>query len=262
MDQEKAPQTENSAIEKLPGGVKLSWGLVKQPQRGPKRELSIAQIVETAVNLADAEGLAAVSMGRVASELGFTAMSLYRYIPSKGDLLLLMQDSVSNIAIPPVEEEMDWRDSMRDFVRSSMNVFREHPWFGDIPITSSPVTPNLLRIVDWGLRCMRNFALNDYEKMSIVVLLSSFARSSGIIQRDVDRVKAAGSGQEQNGDPDYGSALKMLVTEDRYPDLYPVLVSGAYTEENQEFDSAASDFEFGLERILDGVECYLDEKSR
>ena len=64
----------------------LSWGLVKPPRWGPKREMSLTQIVQTAIDIADKEGLQALSMNRIASALGFTAMSLYRYISSKDDL--------------------------------------------------------------------------------------------------------------------------------------------------------------------------------
>ena len=74
----------------LPRGVALSWGLDKKPKRGPKRELSLKQIVDTAIVIADKDGLSAVSMNRVAASFGFTTMSLYRYVPSKDDLVLLM----------------------------------------------------------------------------------------------------------------------------------------------------------------------------
>ena len=157
---------------KLPRGAALSWGLVKPPQRGPKREMSLSQIVETAIEIADKEGLSAVSMNRIASTLGFTAMSLYRYISSKDDLLLLMQNAACDIPIPP-EDSADWRENMRAYVKSTMQVFRDHPWFGDIPITGIPITPNNLRFIDWGLRFMTDLPLNDYERMSLIILLSN-----------------------------------------------------------------------------------------
>ena len=77
----------------LPRGIALAWGVAASPQRGPKREMSVERIVEAAVEIADAEGIGAVSMAAVASRLGYTPMSLYRYVTAKDDLILLMQES-------------------------------------------------------------------------------------------------------------------------------------------------------------------------
>src|SRR3954454_975615 len=100
----KAPQMPEDFEEALPRAVALSWGVAEHPQRGPKRELSIERIVDTAIEVADTDGLGAVSMSRIATELGFTTMSLYRYVTSKDDVLALMQDAVCAIPIPADDE--------------------------------------------------------------------------------------------------------------------------------------------------------------
>ena len=82
----------------LPRGVALAWGIAADPQRGPKREMSVERIVEAAVEIADAEGLGAVSMAAVAARLGYTPMSLYRYVTAKDDLILLMQEEATGPA--------------------------------------------------------------------------------------------------------------------------------------------------------------------
>lgn len=258
----KDKKQSDDELEDLPAGIAISWGLERQPQRGPKRELSIDQIVETAIEIADREGLAALSMNRLASALGFTAMSLYRYIPSKDDLLLLMQEKVADIDYPTEEPEADWRDKMSQYVKLIINVFQVHPWFADIPITSVPLTPNQLKIVDLALRTTRNLSLNDYEKMSIVLLLSGYARWCGMIMKDMNMAIQAGKSPSAISGLDYSAALKKLVTKERYPDLYPVLMSGAYTEENEGENTIGDDFDFGLERILDGIEHYLLTKEK
>jgi AcrR family transcriptional regulator len=83
----------------LPRGIALAWGVAANPQRGPKREMSVESIVDAAVELADAEGLGAVSMAAVAARLGYTPMSLYRYVTAKDDLILLMQEEATGL--PP-----------------------------------------------------------------------------------------------------------------------------------------------------------------
>src|SRR6188508_1559790 len=92
----------------LPRGVALAWGVAANPQRGPKRELSIERIVEAAVEIADAEGLAAVSMSSIAASLGFTTMSLYRYVSAKDDLIMLMQEYGTGLPPASIVEAPDW----------------------------------------------------------------------------------------------------------------------------------------------------------
>ncbi|WP_223068619.1 TetR/AcrR family transcriptional regulator [Paenibacillus caui] len=258
----KSDHTDTDAVTTLPHGVALSWGLVKKPKRGPKGELSIDKIVAAAIEIADQEGLSAVSLSRVAASLGFTAMSLYRYISSKDDLLLLMQDAVCDVPIPPEEKDIDWRESMREYVRICIQAFRDHPWYCDIPISGVPVTPNNLKIIDWALRSMRTFPLSDYEKLSLVLLLSGYARTFGILERDLNRAMKAGVAPDAFSGADYSTVLKQMVDPQRFPYLHPVVMSGTYTGENDAENEKiyGNDIDFGLERILDGIEHYLAGK--
>ncbi|WMT39476.1 hypothetical protein RE628_18865 [Paenibacillus sp. D2_2] len=86
-----------------------------------------------------------------------------------------------------------------------------------------------MEIADIGLRSTRDLPLNDYEKLSIVLLLSSYARSCGIIMNDLERTLKAGKSPGSFTGFDYSDALKKLVTPDRFPDLYPLIISGVYT---------------------------------
>src|SRR3954471_557040 len=142
MNEDPAPDVE------LPRGVALAWGVAANPQRGPKRELSIERIVEVAVELADAGGIGAVSMSAVASALGFTPMSLYRYVTAKDDLVLLMQEE--GVGVPPesVIEAEGWRAGLDAWTRETVALYIEHPWMLDISIASTPVTPNNLAWLD------------------------------------------------------------------------------------------------------------------
>ncbi|MDR6969908.1 TetR/AcrR family transcriptional regulator C-terminal domain-containing protein [Leifsonia shinshuensis] len=251
--------------EALPRAVALSWGVAEHPQRGPKRELSIERIVDTAIELADAEGLGAVSMSRIAGELGFTTMSLYRYVTSKDDVLALMQDAVCALPIPPDDGltnrpaggdgAHDWRGGLRRWAMATIDVMREHPWFPDIPISGIPLMPNNLAVLDWGLREMRTLPLTDAEKMSTALLLSSYARAVGIVERDVTRARQA-DGPPANGEA-FTRALSELVTPERFPDLGPLVATGAYADAD---GGEQDDFAFGLDRILDGIERYIADR--
>lgn len=243
----------------LPRGVALAWGIAAHPQRGPKRELSIERIVDAAIEIADAEGLGAVSMSRVATSLGFTTMSLYRYVTSKDDLILLMQEAASTMPVPDDEVERAWRDGVTAWVLAIRDAYRAHPWLVDIPVSGAPITPNSLTIVDWFLREARELPLSDGEKMSTLLLLTSYARATSAQERDIRAAAAASDPAEVSGERAFG-ALVELVTPERFPYLQPLLLAGGYVAEP---GSAAvegdDDFEFGLQRILDGIEFHVGQ---
>lgn len=239
--------------EALPRAVALSWGVAERPQRGPKRELSIERIIDTAVAVADEDGLGAVSMSRIATELGFTTMSLYRYVTSKDDVLALMQDAVCDIPIPAEDDRgPDWRSGLRRWSMASIDVIQAHPWFPDIPISGIPLMPNNLAVLDWGLREMRDLPLTDGEKMGVALLLSSYARAAGVVERDVRRSREKSGQPPQSGEA-FAAALAELVTPERFPDLAPLVAAGGYTDG----EDGQDDFAFGLDRILDGIERYV-----
>ncbi|WP_022893146.1 TetR/AcrR family transcriptional regulator [Agromyces subbeticus] len=242
----------------LPRAVALAWGVAVNPQRGPKRELSIERIVDAAIEIADAEGLTAVSMSRVAASLGFTTMSLYRYVTSKDDLILLMQEGA---VVPPVPDETlerGWRDGITAWVFAMRAAFQEHPWLVDIPISGAPITPNSLLIVDWFLREVRSLPLSDAEKMSTLLLLTSYARATGAQERDLGAAAAAAADPADVTGANYFEALAELVTPERFPYLSPLLAAGGYVAEpGTEPDDSDDDFSFGLERILDGIEYHV-----
>jgi hypothetical protein len=134
---------------------------------------------------------------------------------------------------------------------ATIEVIQEHPWFPDIPISGVPLMPNNLAVLDWGLREMRTLPLSDAEKMSTALLLSSYARAVGVVERDVSRSRQT-AGPPQHGEA-FTTALAELVTPERFPDLAPLVLSGVYSDGDDEQD----DFAFGLERILDGIERYV-----
>ncbi len=108
--------------------LELLWGEPKVPSRGPKPGLDLARIVRTAIELADAEGLAALSMRRVAERLGVGAMSLYTYIPGKAELLDLMLDQVQGELLMEELPGGDWRARLEARARQDWALYERHPW--------------------------------------------------------------------------------------------------------------------------------------
>src|SRR4051812_8725765 len=177
----------------LPRGVALAWGVAANPQRGPKRELSIERIVDAAVEIADAGGLGAVSMASVSASLGFTTMSLYRYVSAKDDLVLLMGEAGFGVPPETVREADGWREGLRRGWQAQVAMYERHPWLLDIPITGTPMTPNSLGWLDAALGVLDGQPLDSEEKLSIALAVMAQTRWRGSIERGYrDAAAAAG----------------------------------------------------------------------
>ncbi|GAA1916266.1 TetR/AcrR family transcriptional regulator [Microbacterium aoyamense] len=241
---------EHDVEPELPRGIALAWGVAANPQRGPKREMSVERIVEAAVEIADAEGLGAVSMAAVASRLGFTPMSLYRYVTAKDDLILLMQEEAT--ALPPEQstEPGDWRARLEELYRGQMIVYLRHPWILDIPITGSPITPNSASWMDAGLGALDGTALSHEERLSVMTTMTGQSRWAGSVIAGYTRAQreAGIGGEDQTRQED--ALFRSLITADAYPSLRAAVDAGVFLDDNDPFA-------FGMARFLDGVEHYI-----
>lgn len=242
----------------LPPRLALAWGVAERPERVPRRELSIERIVEAAVEIADAEGLGGVSMARVAKSLGFTTMSLYRYVTSKDDLLLLMQEVAFDVEFPPAHDPADWRAELREWALLTLAMYRRHPWVLDIPITGAPMTPNNLRAADAGLRALRSAPLEDSEKVATILLVNGYTRNAAVLGRDLQR--AADQSEDTYDAAGIADTLRALVDEVRFPYLRPLVERGTYVPEVPELDDV-DDVAWGLERTLDGIAAYVARRA-
>src|SRR5215472_17170396 len=115
-----------------PASVAAAWGVRGRPHKGPKPGLSLERIVAAAVQVADAEGLAAVSMSRVAAELGAAPMSLYRHVSAKDELLTLMLDAAYGPypaqPQPEAGPEPGWRAGLSKWAWAMRAATQRHPW--------------------------------------------------------------------------------------------------------------------------------------
>ncbi|WP_306232264.1 TetR/AcrR family transcriptional regulator [Agrococcus beijingensis] len=225
----------------LPHAHALTWGVAELPHRGPKRELSTERIVEAAIELADADGLDAVSMGKVAASLGAAPMSLYRYVTGKDDLLLLMFDAASEVTVPGAGTT--WRERLREWATFVRATYDAHPWMADLPPSSTPTTPNRLAIFESGLAALEDVSMPDRTKMTALLLLVGYiglyAKASSNAHVD-DAVRMA---------------LPELVTDERFPLLAPAVRAGVFERRDDDLDRG---FSFGLSRLFDGIERWLE----
>lgn len=249
------PMTDVAPEPELPRGIALAWGVAANPQRGPKRELSIERIVDAAMAIADDGGLATVSMANVASSLGFTPMSLYRYVSAKDDLVLLMGEAGFGVPPETLGEADGWRAGLRAWSQAQVEVYRRHPWLLDIPIGGGlPSTPNNIAWLDAGLARLAPTPLTPSEKVAVALLVLSHSRWQATIERSyIEAARAAGVSPDDL-DTEAQSLLERLVAPEAFPEVHAAIVAGAFGPEG------GDPFVFGLDRILDGIQHYLDTR--
>ena len=233
----------------MPASLIAAWGLRERASRGPKPGLSLARIVDAGVGVASTEGLAAVSMARVAEELATSTMSLYRYVAAKDELLMLMVDAALELP-PAADPDAGWRTGLSRWAWGYHQRLSAHPWAVRVPINAPPTTPNQVAWMERALWSLRATALPEEEKASVLLLLSGYVRNDATLTAELT---AAGfiSDETMLG---YSRRLATLTDPDRFPAIHALLEAGVFDRA----DPPEKEFSFGLERILDGVEALID----
>ncbi|CAM5564816.1 TetR/AcrR family transcriptional regulator [Streptomyces narbonensis] len=147
------------------------WARPERAGRGPKPAYSRSDIVAAAVRAADADGIDAVSMRRIAADIGCGTMSLYNYVPRKEDLYELMVDAVSaeyELSEPLGTSGGDWRADMIDMGRQARGILHRHPWVIRLMTTGYAYGPNALRFLEHCLGCLDGLDLPGGAKMELI----------------------------------------------------------------------------------------------
>lgn len=278
-DADDRPRTDRpDAGTELPPVIARLWGRGPTPRRGPKPALTVDQVVRAAVDLADAEGLPAVSMARVAESLGYSSMALYRYVESKDELLVLMADAAADVLTLPPYDEGDWRAGLSAWTRAQIEGVLARPWFLDLPLTTAQVGPNRLRWIDRAFAILAPLDLTTGEKLQIVGLLAQHVLGEGRVQVETRRAAAEAVRRAQglpadtpeveldqdavaaaNPYADYELVLTRLVDPETYPALTGALA--AWTPAEAQPDDWESDIGFGLDILLDGIEAFVAKRA-
>jgi len=192
-------------------------------------------------------------MNRVASELGSSAMSLYRYVAAKEELLALMVDSAVGQPPEPPEGDDGWRAGLSRWAWAYHAVLRRHPWVLRVPISGPPITPNMTVWMEDGLRSLGYTGLHEGEKLSVVLLLSGFVRNEATLAADIGATSSASGATQQEIMPAWGRLLATLTDPQHFPALHAALASGIFDQD----DDPDDEFVFGLGRVLDGIDALV-----
>ncbi|MFI7602824.1 TetR/AcrR family transcriptional regulator [Actinoplanes sp. NPDC049681] len=240
--------------------IDLLWLDEPQNRRGRKKGLSLTQVVDAAIAVADAEGLDAVSMRRVAQELGVVPMTLYTYVPDKAALLDLMVDALYLRMSRSADDGPGWRERVRAVARDNRALYDDHPWAAEISAGRPPLGPGLMAKYEHELRAFEGSGLDDVETDSALTFVLGFVRHSARAAAEA-RAVAERSGQtDAEWWQESGPLLEKVFDRHRYP--LAVRVGEAAGAELGGAFNAEHAYAFGLERVLDGLRALIDSKGR
>ncbi len=226
-------------------------------KRGRKPTIDAAGITRAAIAVADAEGLAAVSMARVAQEMGNATMALYRHVKSKDELLTLMGDAAMDE--PPPLPDGEWRERLAFWAKSVLVAIGKRPWFLQIPISGPPTGPKSLAWFDRGLSALGGTPLPAEEKVGVVMGLMTFVH--GEARLSVTLAQGFATDPEAFGSR-YGEALREFVDPKTMPALAEVVDSGVFDlDDLYAAEDVTAEFDFGLQLFLNGVDAHIRNRA-
>jgi AcrR family transcriptional regulator len=235
--------------------IALLWGVAGPGRRGPKPRHSVDEVVQAAIAIADADGLAALSMRRVAEALGLSPMSLYTYVPSKAELVDLMLDRVAGEAPLPDPTADGWRARLEQIARQSWARAQLHPWILQIGTHRPPLGPNVLARVEATLRAVDGLGLSELDMDQVTSLVGDYVRGAVRAALDAREIEQATGMTDEQWWAMNTPLLEGLVDPERYPTT--VRIGEAYKSGRMPPPDQERNFEFGLQRVLDGVAAFI-----
>lgn len=250
---------ENSDLDRT---LSLLWRRtlgIPQGSRGPKQRYSVDDVIRAGIAVADAEGLPAFSIRKVADRLGLKPMSIYTYVPGRSELIGLMVDEVvSEPDLPPHQGSL--RDRLTVVARQMWDEFHRHPWLLQVDQTRPWIGPNGSNRWEWQLAAIEGAGFTDLEMDQTITLVCDFTAASARASVDAERTA------EQSGisDADWWAVNAPVLDRVMPPGAYPISgrVGTAAGEEYNAVRDPERSFRFGLERILDGLEQLLRSRQQ
>ncbi|MEU5262493.1 GntR family transcriptional regulator [Amycolatopsis sp. NPDC021455] len=217
--------------------------------RGGRRGLTREQLVRTAIAIADAEGLGALSMRGVAARLGVAAMAPYRYVRGRDELVLLMADTAFGERGYPAKPSGDWRERLALGGRTLWSLYRRHPWLAQLgPITRPLPLRNLAAHGEWALSTLSELGVDAATLCNLHVLFFSHVQGMAVhLEREQNALASSGLTEEDWMDHQ-GPAVAAMAT--GHPTFARMLADLTETGYDLVLDDI---FELGMRALLDGL---------
>jgi AcrR family transcriptional regulator len=237
-------------VTDLPRYLQLLWGKEPEGRRGPKPGRSIEEIGAAAIAIADAQGLDSVSMKSVAAAIGFTTMSLYRYLDSKDELYAVMLDVAYGPPDLSYPAGQGWRERITTWAREVSARRLAHPWTTETPQAAPPLTPNMLAWMESGLEALEDAPLTNQQRLSAMLAIDGWG-----LNHVRQSVQMGLIGQADPDSPQGGYLQLMVALID--PATFPRLVAAGPEALEDDDDFFDDEFDKGLGLLLDGIEALI-----
>lgn len=235
----------------------LLWRTAERTSRKGKPDLNVDLIVRTAIELADTAGLAALSMRRVAEQLGVGTMSLYTYIPGKAELLDVMLDTVYGETTEPTQPT--WRQRLEHVARENLAMYQRHPWLTQVATSRPVLGPNAIAKYDRELRAIDGIGLSDLEMDSVITLIAGYVHGAARFAADAKAAEQSSGMSDEQWWYAHVPFLERIMDGRSYP--VAARVGSTAGETHNAAYNPEHAFEFGLRCVLDGVEMLVNGKS-
>lgn len=221
------------------------------PAPTPDRE----RVVRAAVTIADAEGLTGLSIRRLAGELGIPTMSVYRHVADKEELVLLMMDRVMAANPPPPRHTPGrdgWRTCVEALARLQWSMYRRHTWLAQaISFTRPLLAPHAMAHTEWTMRAFEGHGLDPRTQFTAAVTIANHVRGTAVNLADEAQAEQETGMTDTDWLDTQQERLAAVLATGNLP-LMGRFVAG----DDRDFGLDQM-FEFGLQRLLDGLERLL-----
>lgn len=231
----------------------LLWDDRSQPTRGPKPGVTPDGVVQAAMQIADEDGIAAVTMNAVATRLGFTTMAIYRYFPNKETLFDAIVDAGMGPPPRPAEPRGDWRSEVAQWARAKRAMLCARPWLAELPFVAAPHGPNWLSWLEAVAEPLAATGLSSPDMGEMISILDGYTRGASDTAISLARARARGT-SELEWAAAVGADLGRAIGDPRFPKFAAILTTPSDGHPRTMDES----FEFGIQRVLDGIELYVN----
>lgn len=235
----------------------LLWEAPALPSRGPKPSLTREDVVRAAMQIADEEGLAAMTMQNVSAKLGFTTMAIYRYFPNKEALYDAIVDAGMGQPPRPTEPRKSWREEVANWSRAKRAMLIARPWLAELPFVAAPHGPNWLMWLEAAVDPLTRTGLRGSDVGEMLSILDGYTRGASDTAVSLARARARGISPEQWAAA-VGADLGRSIGDPRFP-TFASIISAPPEGRPRTMEES---FDFGLERVLDGIEIYVKSAVR
>jgi len=233
----------------------LMWEDRPRPTRGPKPGVTPDDVVQAAIQIADEEGLSAVTMHAVAARLGFTTMAIYRYFPNKEALYDAIVDA--GMGRPPrlTEPRGNWRAEVARWAHAKRAMLCARPWLAELPFVAAPHGPNWLRWLEAVVDSLSSTGLSSADMGEMLSIIDGYTRGASDTAISLARARARGA-SDQEWAAAVGADLGRAIGDARFPKFAALITAPSDGKPR----SMEESFDFGLQRVLDGIERYIQTR--